>query len=77
MAGANRTMVTVSIMVATTMTALDTTIANVALPHMAGIGVGLGRPDHLGPDLLHHRRGDHDADDRLAGRPDSAASRCS
>src|SRR6202142_3366131 len=36
MAGANRTMVTVSIMVATTMTVLDSTIANVALPHMAG-----------------------------------------
>src|SRR5271163_2860260 len=32
----NRTMVTVSIMMATTMTVLDTTIANVALPHMAG-----------------------------------------
>src|SRR5271167_766184 len=33
---ANRTMITVSIMIATTMTQLDTTIANVALPHMAG-----------------------------------------
>jgi DHA2 family multidrug resistance protein len=32
----NRTMITVSIMLATIMTALDSTIANVALPHMAG-----------------------------------------
>ena len=32
----NRTMVTVSVMLATIMTVLDTTIANVALPHMAG-----------------------------------------
>jgi len=32
----NRAMVTVSVMLATIMTALDTTIANVALPHMAG-----------------------------------------
>jgi MFS transporter, DHA2 family, multidrug resistance protein len=32
----NRTLATLSIMVATTMTQLDTTIANVALPHMAG-----------------------------------------
>jgi DHA2 family multidrug resistance protein len=32
----NRGMITVSIMLATIMTALDTTIANVALPHMAG-----------------------------------------
>jgi DHA2 family multidrug resistance protein len=33
---ANRGMITISIMLATIMTALDTTIANVALPHMAG-----------------------------------------
>jgi DHA2 family multidrug resistance protein len=32
----NRTMITVSIMLATVMTSLDQTIANVALPHMAG-----------------------------------------
>ena len=32
----NRTMITVSVMLATIMTQLDTTIANVALPHMAG-----------------------------------------
>jgi DHA2 family multidrug resistance protein len=32
----NRGMITISIMLATIMTALDTTIANVALPHMAG-----------------------------------------
>ena len=33
---ANRSMITISIMLATIMTALDATIANVALPHMAG-----------------------------------------
>src|SRR5665647_1411072 len=32
----NRAMITVSVMLATIMTVLDTTIANVALPHMAG-----------------------------------------
>ncbi len=32
----NRAMITISVMLATIMTALDTTIANVALPHMAG-----------------------------------------
>ena len=35
-APANRVMITVSVMLATIMTALDITIANVALPHMAG-----------------------------------------
>jgi DHA2 family multidrug resistance protein len=35
-AAPNRGMITVSIMLATIMTALDTTIANVALPHIAG-----------------------------------------
>src|SRR5471030_1679351 len=33
---ANRVPITVGLMLATIMTALDTTIANVALPHMAG-----------------------------------------
>src|SRR5450432_3097365 len=33
---ANRVPITVGLMLATVMTALDTTIANVALPHMAG-----------------------------------------
>ena len=33
---AHRRMITISIMLATIMQALDTTIANVALPHMQG-----------------------------------------
>src|SRR5258708_39733317 len=33
---ANRGLITASLMLATVMTTLDTTIANVALPHMAG-----------------------------------------
>ncbi len=35
-AGPNRAMITLSVMLATTMQAIDTTIANVALPHMQG-----------------------------------------
>ncbi|MDQ7018467.1 MAG: DHA2 family efflux MFS transporter permease subunit [Robiginitomaculum sp.] len=35
-AGSNRAMITLSVMLATTMQAIDTTIANVALPHMQG-----------------------------------------
>lgn len=35
-AGLNRPMITVSIMLATLMQTLDSTIANVALPHMQG-----------------------------------------
>ena len=35
----------------------------------AGQPVGDPGPDHLGADLLHRRRGDHDAADRLARRP--------
>ncbi len=35
-AGTNRIMITISVMLATIMQALDTTIANVALPHMKG-----------------------------------------
>ena len=34
--GLNRALITVSIMLATIMQAVDTTIANVALPHMQG-----------------------------------------
>jgi DHA2 family multidrug resistance protein len=63
---ANRVPITVGLMLATVMNSLDTTIANVALPHMAGSVSASPGPDHLGPDLLHHRRGDHDAADRLA-----------
>jgi DHA2 family multidrug resistance protein len=35
-AGANRAMITISVMLATVMQVIDTTIANVALPHMQG-----------------------------------------
>ena len=51
------------------MQALDTTIANVALPHMQGSLGAAQDTDHLGADLLHRRRRDHDAADRLARRP--------
>ena len=61
--------ITVCVMLATLMQALDTTIANVALPYMQGSVSATPGPDHLGADLLHRRRGDHDAADRLSGRP--------
>ncbi|MGH7126277.1 MAG: EmrB/QacA family drug resistance transporter, partial [Stellaceae bacterium] len=35
-AGGNRAMITISVMLATVMQVIDTTIANVALPHMQG-----------------------------------------
>ncbi len=73
----NRPMITISIMLATIMQVLDTTIANVALPHMQGTLSALAGPDHLGADLLHRRRGDRDAGDRLAVPTASAASACS
>ena len=47
------------------MQALDTTIANVALPYIQGSVVGERGPDQLGADLLHRRRRDHDAAFRL------------
>ena len=40
---ANRVPITVGLMLATVMNSLDTTIANVALPHMPGSGLGLAR----------------------------------
>ena len=66
---ANRGAITVSIMLATFMQGVDTTIANVALPHMQGSFSARAGPDRLGSDLLHRRGGDHDAADRLARRP--------
>ena len=65
----HRGLITVSIMLATIMQVLDTTIANVALPTMTGdLGASPGQ-DQLGADLLHRGGGDHDAGDRLARRP--------
>ena len=55
-------------MLATIMQAIDTTIANVALPYMQGKPVGDAGPGQLGADLLHRRGGDHDAAHRLARR---------
>ena len=52
---------------ATLMQALDTTIANVALPYIQG-SVAASRTRSLGADLLHDRRRDHDAADRVPHR---------
>ena len=43
----------------------------------AGQRLGEPGPDQLGADLLHRRRRDHDAADRLSRRPVRAASACS
>ena len=75
--GGNRAAITVCVMLATIMQALDTTIANVALPYMQGSVSASAGPDQLGADLLHRRGRDHDAADRLARRRGSAASACS
>ena len=56
----HRGLITVALMLATIMQALDTTIANVALPYMQGTLSALAGPDQLGADLLHRRRRDHD-----------------
>ena len=50
------------------MQAIDTTIANIALPHMQGSAVRHAGPDGVGAHVLHRRRGNHDAAVRLAGR---------
>ena len=74
----HRAIITVCTMGATLMQALDQTIANVALPYMQGSLSASARRDHLGADLLHHRRGDHDRAGRLAGgavRPQAAVHR--
>ncbi len=56
-------LLTLCVMLATIMQALDTTIANVALPYRAGLAVGDDRPDQLGADVLHrgccHRDAGH------------------
>ena len=60
--------ITISIMLATIMQAIDTTIANVALPHIQGSLSAAQDQITWIPDLLHRRRGDHDPADRLACR---------
>ena len=51
------------------MQTLDSTIANVALPHMQGSAVGLAGSDRLGVDRVHRGRRDRHAPHRLDGRP--------
>ena len=72
-----RWLLTVCIMLATIMQALDTTIANVALPYMQGTLSATAGPDQLGADLLYRRGRHRDAGHRLARGAASAASGCS
>ena len=65
----HRAMITACAIGATVLQLLDQTIANVALPYMQGSFSVELRRNHLGPDLLHHRIGDHDRAGRLARRP--------
>ena len=75
--GGNRTAITACVILATLMQALDTTIANIALPYIQGSVVGEPGPDQLGADLLHRGGSDHDAADRLPRRRGSESSACS
>ena len=51
----NRLLLTIGVMAATIMQILDTTIANVALPHMQPAAERDGGYDHLGTDELYRR----------------------
>ena len=65
----NPWVVALTVTLATFMEVLDTSIANVALPHIAGIlGASLGR-GHLGPHQLPGLQRDRAAHLRLALRP--------
>ena len=70
-------LLTACIMLATIMQALDTTIANVALPYMQGSLSATRRPDQLGADLLYRRRRHRHAASPASSRRGSAASGCS
>ena len=62
----NPWLIAISVMFATFMEVLDTTVVNVSLPHIAGsLSVDHRRGD-VGADLVSRRERDHPADDRLA-----------
>ena len=54
-----------TVMLATFMEVLDTSVANVALPHIAGNLSASHRRSHLGADLVPGRQCHHPADGRL------------
>ena len=60
--------VTLAVMLAAIMQMLDTTIANVALPHMQGSPIRHSGSAGLGADLLHSGVGDYDSACRMAVR---------
>ena len=67
-----RVIVTIGVMMAVLLQVLDTTIANVALPHMQASLSATQDTHQLGADQLYRRLGDRAADQRLAGRPGRA-----
>ena len=72
--GANPWLIAVVVALAAFMEVLDTSIANVALPHIAGRLGGQRRREHLGAHLLSRLQRDRAADQRLVRRRCSAAS---
>ena len=72
----NPWLIAVSVMFATFMEVLDTTVVNVSLPHIAGSLSVDDRRSDVGADVVPGRQRDHPADDRLARervRPQAAA----
>ncbi len=65
--------IALTVTLATFMEVLDTSIANVSLPHIAG-AVGQRRREHLGAHLLPCRQRDRAADQRVAGASDASVS---
>ena len=61
----NKWLVTIAVMAGTFMEIVDTTVVNVALPHIAGSLV-LGGRDHLDPDGLSGLQRSHPAHHRVA-----------
>ena len=66
--------VSIALMMAVLLQVLDTTIANVALPHMQASTERHPGDDQLGADQLYRRLRDRDADHRLARRPGRPAA---
>ena len=62
----NPWIIAVSVMFATFMEVLDTTVVNVSLPHIAGSLSATHRRGDVGADVVPGRQRDHPADDRLA-----------
>ena len=72
----NPWLIATAVMAATFMEILDTSVANVALPHIAGNLSATHRGGHLGADQLPGIQRHRAAHDRLAGDALSAGNGC-